>query len=50
MYILVRLKFTPLEFETEDDTTTPPIDDLLKFTPLEFETKVAQACPRPLSC
>ena len=40
MHILVLLKFTPLEFETEDDVTTPPIDDLLKFTPLEFETPI----------
>ncbi len=40
MYILVLLKFTPLEFETEP---IPAFYDgyyLLKFTPLEFETSV----------
>ena len=44
----MRLKFTPLEFETEvhfeDDATTPP----LKFTPLEFETLGAVQAINPL--
>ena len=38
MYILVLLKFTPLEFETMDITISHFSIHLLKFTPLEFET------------
>ena len=37
MHILVLLKFTPLEFETEVESTTGN-EVVLKFTPLEFET------------
>ena len=39
MYILVLLKFTPLEFETQKVNDTLVQAKELKFTPLEFETK-----------
>ena len=38
MYILVLLKFTPLEFETSVMANIDCEQALLKFTPLEFET------------
>ena len=38
MYILVLLKFTPLEFETLGDFLEILLEIGLKFTPLEFET------------
>ena len=38
MYILVLLKFTPLEFETISKVTDAELNERLKFTPLEFET------------
>ena len=38
MYILVLLKFTPLEFETRIAAFHVKFIKLLKFTPLEFET------------
>ena len=38
MYILVLLKFTPLEFETTSICKITISFALLKFTPLEFET------------
>ena len=40
MYILVLLKFTPLEFETDKNRRHRFHGGTLKFTPLEFETKV----------
>ena len=39
MYILVLLKFTPLEFETLEIRHYTPHVVELKFTPLEFETR-----------
>ena len=39
MYILVLLKFTPLEFETQLCAGGKNARRWLKFTPLEFETK-----------
>ena len=38
MYILVLLKFTPLEFETDYQNKIIEQKTKLKFTPLEFET------------
>ena len=38
MYILVLLKFTPLEFEA-NNLAQSPLHVLLKFTPLEFEAR-----------
>ena len=38
MYILVLLKFTPLEFETSRGLDLIGVIFGLKFTPLEFET------------
>ena len=38
MYILVLLKFTPLEFETTIGASGRGVFTGLKFTPLEFET------------
>ena len=38
MHILVLLKFTPLEFETNLDKARHTEFRALKFTPLEFET------------
>ena len=38
MHILVLLKFTPLEFETNDLAERKLSAARLKFTPLEFET------------
>ena len=38
MYILVLLKFTPLEFETIEYQQEVAKEQKLKFTPLEFET------------
>ena len=38
MYILVLLKFTPLEFETNSFVNHDEDVKMLKFTPLEFET------------
>ena len=40
MYILVLLKFTPLEFETIFVSYNKNMKTKLKFTPLEFETYV----------
>ena len=42
MHILVLLKFTPLEFETQDKMLEQKTKEVLKFTPLEFETCVAR--------
>ena len=36
---MIRLKFTPLEFETSDISVSFLVFGKLKFTPLEFETK-----------
>ena len=33
-----RLKFTPLEFETQNKIIEQKTKEVLKFTPLEFET------------
>ena len=35
---LMKLKFTPLEFETSDFSNLDSKSLTLKFTPLEFET------------
>ena len=43
MYILVLLKFTPLEFETRRLVVGLWNVKVLKFTPLEFETLVINA-------
>ena len=43
MYILVLLKFTPLEFETLFAVKQQSLNLLLKFTPLEFETALANS-------
>ena len=48
MYILVLLKFTPLEFETVFVRNRLQQVYMLKFTPLEFETyKVFDSKPWP---
>ena len=41
MYILVLLKFTPLEFKTQDRNREAESNTKLKFTPLEFKTLLA---------
>ena len=43
MYILVLLKFTPLEFETLYFLDKENKDAVLKFTPLEFETQIPKS-------
>ena len=42
MYILVLLKFTPLEFETSTTRKSRNNFYALKFTPLEFETGLSR--------
>ena len=39
---MVRLKFTPLEFETRVLNVFAQPIELLKFTPLEFETDIVE--------
>ena len=46
MHILVLLKFTPLEFETQDLRKSWNSLLKLKFTPLEFETKLRKISHR----
>ena len=48
MYILVLLKFTPLEFETSLSFDDFLCLQLLKFTPLEFETHVLHRVKRAI--